>query len=105
MAILTIFLHDKAFQCLKRAVPSRSHSRSVLSEATRYANYLEPAFGTNIIRCDETEARNLLLYVRDCPEVVTAVAHAFQNAGVSVEDERDTIGEMTSARRFTRRWH
>jgi len=103
MATLTIYLHDKAFQCLKRAVPSRSHSRSVLNEATRFANYLQPSLGINIIRCDEIEARNLLLYIRNCPEVVAAVCKALENAGISVDDPIGISGESISMRRFVRR--
>ena len=72
MATLTIFLHDKALQSLKRAVPRHSHSRSVLNEADRW-NVHHPYLGNNVIRCDELRARNLLLYARNCPEAVAAI--------------------------------
>ena len=83
MARITIFLNDDAFNWLKYSVPRRTHSRSVLDNATRYTD-LQPSLGTNIIRCNEIEARNLRLYVKDGSEVVAEIDKAFKAAGISV---------------------
>ena len=84
MATITIFLNDDAFNWLKYSVPRRTHSRSVLDNATRYTDFLQPSLGTNIIRCNEIEARNLRLYVKDGSEVVAEIDKAFKAAGISV---------------------
>lgn len=56
--VLKIFLDDKSFHCLKQSIPPGSHSKLVLEEAVHLK-----FFGSNtVISCDETEARNLLLY-------------------------------------------
>jgi len=84
MAMITIFLNDNAFNWLKYSVPRRTHSRSVLDNATRYTDFLQPSLGTHIIRCNEIEARNLRLYVKDGSEVFAEIDKAFKAAGISV---------------------
>ena len=80
--ILKIFLDDKGFDCLKRSVPAGSRSRSVIKDAV-HMNFFG---GNTVISCDETRARNLLLYARHCPSVIASIHEAFRLAGVSVEN-------------------
>ena len=77
---LKIFLDDKGFHCLKRCIPHGSHSKFVVEEAV-HVNF----FGSNaVVSCDETEARNLLMYASHCPTVVASIHKALRLAGLSV---------------------
>lgn len=79
---LKIFLDDKGFHCLKRCIPAGSPSKFVLEEAV-HLNF----FGSNaVISCDETEARNLLLYASHCPSVVASIHKALHSAGIQIHD-------------------
>jgi hypothetical protein len=76
--ILKIFLDDKGFDCLKRCIPAASPSKFVIEEAV-HLNF----FGSNaVISCDETEARNLLIYAGHCPSVVASIHKALLSAGI-----------------------
>jgi hypothetical protein len=78
---LKIFLNDKSFHCLKQAIPPKSLSKVLVEEAV-HLNF----FGSNtVLICDETQARNLLLYVAHCPGVVTSIHKALLSAGLSVD--------------------
>jgi hypothetical protein len=46
-------------------------------------------FGGNaVLSCDETEARNLLLYAGHCPGVVASVQKALRSAGLALDDPK-----------------
>jgi hypothetical protein len=79
--ILKIFLDDKSFYCLKHSIPAGSRSKLVLETAFQL-NY----FGSNtVLSCNETEARNLLLYASHCPGVVASIHKALRSAGLAIE--------------------
>ena len=79
--VLKIFLDDKSFHCLKQSIPPGSHSKLVLEEAIHLK-----FFGSNtVISCDETEARNLLLYAGHCRGVVSSIQKALVSAGLTVD--------------------
>lgn len=76
--ILKIFLDDKSFHCLKQSIPARSRSKLVIDNAVHLT-----FFGSNaVVSCDETEARNLLLYASHCPGVVASIHEALRSAGL-----------------------
>jgi len=78
---LKIFLDDKSFHCLKQSIPPGSRSKLIIQNAV----HLE-LFGSNaVLSCDETEARNLLLYAGHCPDVIASINKAFQSAGLPLE--------------------
>jgi hypothetical protein len=78
---LKIFLDDKSFYCLKQSIPPGSRSKLILQQAVQL-----DLFGSNaVISCDETEARNLLLYAGHCPGVIASVHKAFCDAGLPLE--------------------
>jgi hypothetical protein len=78
---LKIFLDDKSFHCLKRAVPAGSRAKLVIEEAV----HLE-FFGSNtVISCNEAEARNLLVYASHCSGVVASIHKALLSAGLALE--------------------
>jgi hypothetical protein len=77
---LKIFLDDKGFDCLKSSIPAGSPSKFIVGQA-EYLNF----FGSNtVISCDETEARNLLLYTGHCPTVIASINKALLSAGISL---------------------
>jgi hypothetical protein len=77
---LKIFLDDKGFDCLKRSIPAGSPSKFIVGQAA-HLNF----FGSNtVISCDETEARNLLLYAGHCPTVIASINKALLSAGISL---------------------
>jgi hypothetical protein len=78
---LKIFLDDKSFHCLKKSIPKASRSHSIIE------NHLK--FGTSnvVVSCDETEARNLLLYAGHCPGVIASIHEALRFAGLSPDPE------------------
>jgi hypothetical protein len=78
---LKIFLDERSFHCLKHSIPPGSHSRLVLAQTV----HLE-AFGSNaVVSCDDSEARNLLLYAGHCPGVVASIHDALRSAGLPVD--------------------
>jgi hypothetical protein len=78
---LKIFLDDKSFHCLKDAIPSGSPSKFVIQKAVHLN-----LFGRNaVLSCEETEARNLLIYAGHCPSVIASIRNAFQSAGLPLE--------------------
>jgi len=78
---LKIFLDDKSFHCLKQSIPPGSRSKLILQNAIHLN-----LFGSNaILSCDETEARNLLLYAGHCPGAVASIHKAFCDAGLPLE--------------------
>ena len=84
---LTIFLIEKDFKCLNRIVPVGSHSKAVLAQAVHFASVAGRFSARNyIIACDETEARNLLMYARgECPGAATSILEAFRGACLAPE--------------------
>ena len=72
---IKIFLDDNSFHALKRAIPERSNTRSVLDAAAQQ-NFFDV-----IITCTESEARSLLLYADHCPKVVQSIEAALRLAG------------------------
>jgi hypothetical protein len=84
--ILKIFLDQKSFHCLKRAIPRGSNSRLVLAAAVQFKNVGGYLFGNNVvISCDEAEARNLLLYAGHCPGGIASIHEAFRSAGLPLD--------------------
>jgi hypothetical protein len=78
---LKIFLDDKSFHCLKRAIPAGSRAKSVIEEAVNL-----DFFGSNaVVTCNEAEARNLLAYARHCPGVVASIHKALFSTGLALE--------------------
>jgi hypothetical protein len=81
---LKIFLDDKSFHCLKHSIPLGSHSKLVIEHAVHLN-----LFGSNtVLSCDESEARNLLLYAGHCPGVVASVQKALRSAGLTLDDPK-----------------
>ena len=79
---LKIFLDDKGFDCLKRSIPAGSPSKFIVGQA-EYLNF----FGSNtVISCDETEARNLLLYTGHCPTVIASINQGYFRPGFHLFD-------------------
>jgi hypothetical protein len=77
---LKIFVDDKGFYCLKRSIPVGSPSKFIVEQSV-HLNF----FGSNtVISCDETEARNLLLYAAHCPTVISAIHRALVSAGIPI---------------------
>jgi hypothetical protein len=92
---LKIFLDDKSFHCLKQSIPPGSRSKLIIQNAIHL-----DLFGSNaVLSCDETEARNLLLYAGHCPGVIASINKAFQSAGLPLEKP----GKVPLRRR--RVWH
>jgi hypothetical protein len=85
---LKIFLDDKSFHCLKQSIPAGSRSKFLVETALHLT-----FFGSNVvITCDETEARNLLLYAGHCPGVVASIHKALLSAGLPLDAaNRDTL--------------
>jgi hypothetical protein len=82
-----IFLDDKSFHCLKRAIPAASRAKLVIEEAVNLK-----FFGSStVISCNEAEARNLLAYARHCPGVVASINRALLSAGLALEKPRNII--------------
>lgn len=78
---LKIFLDDKSFHCVKRAIPAASRVSLVIEEAVNLK-----FFGSNtVITCNEAEARNLLVYTRHCAGVVASIHKALLSAGLPLE--------------------
>ena len=78
---LKIFLDDKSFHCLKRAIPAGSRAKLVIEEAVNLQ-----FFGSNtVISCNEAEARNLLVYASHCPGVVASIHKALLSVGLALE--------------------
>jgi hypothetical protein len=76
---LKIFLDDKSLHCLKRSIPPGSHSKLVLENGIHF-------LGSNaIVSCNETVARNLLLYAAHCPAVGASIKNALRSAGFAVD--------------------
>ena len=82
---LKVFLDEKGFHCLKQCIPAASHSKAVLKDAV-HVNSFGSLF---VISCDESEARNLLLYANHCPSVVASIHEAFRLAGLPLEKVRN----------------
>jgi hypothetical protein len=82
--VLKIFLDDKSFHCLKHSIPLGSHSKLVMEQAV----HLKLFGGNAVLSCDETEARNLLLYAGHCPGVVASVQKALRSAGLALDDPK-----------------
>jgi hypothetical protein len=92
---LKIFLDDKSFHCLKQCIPPGSRSKLLLEKAIPL-NF----FGSNtVISCDETEARNLLLYAGHCPGVIASIQKALRSAGLPVDYPAE-MPRQESNRRF-----
>ena len=84
---LKIFLDDKSFHRLKHAIPAGSRSKFVLQDPARLS-----LLGSNtVIRCDEAEARNLLLYSGHCPGVVASIHQALHSAGLALEAPKKSV--------------
>lgn len=78
---LKIFLDDKSFHCLKRAIPDGSRAKLVIEEAVNL-NF----FGSNtVISCHEAEARSMLAYAKHCPGLVASIHKAILSAGLPLE--------------------
>ena len=77
---LKIFLDDKGFDCLKKCIPAGSPSKFVVEQAV-HLNFFG---GNTVIRCDEAEARNLLLYASHCPTVIASIHKALISAGIGL---------------------
>jgi hypothetical protein len=83
---LTIFLIERDFKCLNRFVPVGSHSKKVLGEAVPFASVAGRFSARNyIITCDETEARILLMYARECTGAAARILEAFRVPGLAPE--------------------
>jgi hypothetical protein len=67
---LTIFLDDESFHCLKKSIPTRSRCHSIVE------NHLKFGASNVVVTCDETEARNLLLYAGHCAGVAASIHKA-----------------------------
>ena len=82
---LRIFLDDNSFHCLKKSIPKGSRSHSIIENA------IHLKFGTSnlVVSCDETEARNLLLYASDCPGIIASIHKALRSAGLPLDPEND----------------
>ena len=82
---LKIFLDDKSFHCLKKSIPKGSRSHSIIENA------IHLKFGTSnlVVSCDETEARNLLLYAGHCPGIIASIHNALRSAGLPLDPEND----------------
>lgn len=79
---LKIFLDDKSFHCLKQSIPAGSRSKSIIAKAVHL-----DLFGSNaVLSCDETEARNLLIYATHCPGVIASIHKVFRDAGLPLEN-------------------
>lgn len=78
---LKIFLDDKSFHCLKQSIPPGSHSKVVLKQAI----HLKLFGSTDVLSCDEAEARNLLLYAGHCSGVVASIHKALRSAGLPLD--------------------
>ena len=75
---LKIFLDDKNFHCLKQSITPGSRSKVVLKQAVH--------LGSNVVlSCNETEARNLLLYAGHCSGVVGSIHKALRSAGLPLD--------------------
>ena len=75
---LNILLDEKSFHCLKQSIPPGSRSKVVLKQAVH--------LGSNVVlSCNETEARNLLLYAGHCSGVVGSIHKAFRSAGLPLD--------------------
>jgi hypothetical protein len=82
---LTVFITEKDFGCLSRAVPVGSHSKRVLAQADHFASAADTA-GNYVLTCEENEARNLLMYARvKCPGAAASILEALRAVGVSPE--------------------
>jgi hypothetical protein len=79
---LKIFLDNKSFHCLKQAIPAGSRAKSIIAKAAHL-----DLFGSNaVLSCDETEARNLLIYATHCPGVIASIRKVFREAGLPLEN-------------------
>ena len=95
---LKIFLDDKSFHCLKQSIPPGSRSKSIIEKAV----HLE-RFGSNVVlSCEEADARNLLLYARHCPGVITSIHNAFRAAGFAFTTPDISAEGLTSPLRHQR---
>lgn len=79
---LKIFLGVKSFHCLKQSIPAGSRSKSIIAKAIHL-----DLFGRNaVLSCDETEARNLLIYATHCPGVIASIHKVLRDAGLPLEN-------------------
>jgi hypothetical protein len=96
---LKIFLDDKSFHCLKQSIPAGSRSKLVIETAV-HLNF----FGSNaVISCDETEARNLLLYAGHWPGVVSSIHKALHLAGLPLDAgarDKSRLDKISPSRKF-----
>jgi hypothetical protein len=78
---LKIFLNDESFLCLRRSIPPGSHSKMIIQKAVHL-----DLFGSNtVVRCEEAEARNLLLYAGHCPGVLASIHESLRSAGLPLD--------------------
>jgi hypothetical protein len=95
---LKIFLDDKSFHSLKHAIPSGSRSKLIIQKAV----HLNLFGGNAVLSCDESEARNLLLYAGHCPSVVASIHNAFRAAGFAFTTPDISAEGLTSPLRHQR---
>src|SRR4030095_651570 len=81
LMLLEIVLDDKNFHCLKRCIPRGSRSKLVLDQAVG----LKFSGNSAVIRCNEAEARNLLIYAGHCRGAVASIEKALHVAGLPLE--------------------
>jgi hypothetical protein len=81
---LTIFLSEKEFTCLNRAIAVGSHSKQILARAVQLKSKFSA--GNYVLGCDEPEARNLLMYARGrCPGAAASIVEAFSIVSSAVK--------------------
>ncbi len=97
---LKIFLDDKSFHCLKHAIPPGSRSKLIIQKAV----HLDLFGGNAVLSCDETEARNLLIYAGHCPGVIASVHKAFCDAGLPLTTPNVSAEGLKSPLRRRRVW-
>ena len=95
---LKIFLDDKSFHSLKHAIPSGSRSKLIIQKAV----HLNLFGGNAVLSCDESEARNLLLYAGHCPGVIAAIHRVFRDADLSLENLGDALKDPSRRQRIWR---
>jgi len=85
---VTIFISERDFKLLNRAIPVGSPSKQILAVAPHITGAADSA-GNYAITCTEAEARNLLLYARQkCPGAAAAIVAELRLAGFA----RDLLG-------------
>jgi hypothetical protein len=91
--ILKIFLDNKSFHCLKQYIPAASPSKLIIKNAF----HLKFFGGNTVVSCDETEARNLLLYADHCPGVIASIHKALRAAGLPLDPAVTPVGACSHA--------